>query len=382
MYMKDKVFVSDLVEGEHIQSVFLVADKTLRTTKGGKPFLAVELMDNSGNVDAKIWDEAEAMASRFDREDFIFVEAQVDSWNGNLQLNIRDLQRVDDDQVVLEDFIPASRWDRLEMLEQLQDVVSREVKSPEMLRFFDELFAGKQLMRQFALAPAAKGNHHAYLGGLLEHTLSMTRLAVSLTRHYAYYYPGMLNQDLVIAGCVLHDIGKCFELSFGRSFDYTTEGQLVGHIVQGVELISSIAKKVSPPLPAEMIMQLKHLVLSHHGKKDYGSPVRPKTPEAMLLHEIDMIDSRMNMVANLTDDHRAGPDAESAWTGYQRLFQERIYMGQTDGTSWAKVRTPDHADFDGPGDIPGPTESDTRARTRREREAAGESAPNLDLFSE
>jgi 3'-5' exoribonuclease len=378
--MKSKVNVSDLVEGEHIQSIFLVADKSLRTTKSGKPFLALELMDNSGTVDSKIWDEAEAMASRFDKEDFIFVEAQVDSWNGKLQLNIRDLQRIDDSEVTLEDFIPASRWDRHEMLAQLQDVVSREVKSPEMLRFFDELFSEQQLMRQFALAPAAKGNHHSYLGGLLEHTLSMTRLAVSLSRHYAYYYPGMLNQDLVIAGCVLHDIGKCFELSFGRSFDYTTEGQLVGHIVQGVELISATAKKVSPPLPAEMLMQLKHLVLSHHGKKDYGSPVRPKTPEAMLLHEIDMIDSRMAMVANITDEHRDGVDADSEWTGYQRLFQERIYMGASDGSSWAKVRTPGDDDIDGPGAVPEPTATGEKAKSRREREASGESAPNLDLF--
>jgi 3'-5' exoribonuclease len=377
--MKNKVLIADLVEGEHIQSVFLVADKSLRTTKSGKPFLALELMDNSGSVDSKIWDEAEAMASRFDKEDFILVEAQVDSWNGQLQLNIRDLQRVDDDDVTLEDFIPASKWDRHEMLQQLQDVISREVKSPEMLRFFDELFDETQLMRQFSLAPAAKGNHHAYLGGLLEHTLSMTRMAVHLTRHYAHYYRGLLNQDLVIAGCVLHDIGKCFELSFGRSFDYTTEGQLVGHIVQGVELISAIAGQVSPPLPAEMIMQLKHLVLSHHGKKDFGSPVRPKTPEAMLLHQLDMIDSRMNMVANITTEHHDGVDADSEWTGYQRLFQERLYMGASEGTNWAKVKS-SVDDFDGPGAVPDPANPGDQPRSSREREESGESAPNLDLF--
>ena len=380
MYMESKVYVCDLAEGEHIQSIFLVGDKTLRTTKSGKPFLALELMDKSGSIDAKVWEEAEALGTRFDSENFIAVEAQVDSWNGQLQLNVRDLQRIDDDQVTLEDFVPASQWDRQEMLAQLQDVICREIRSPEMLRFFDALFDETQLMKQFAAAPAAKGNHHAYLGGLLEHTLSMTRLAVRLSRHYAHYYPGLLNQDLVISGCVLHDIGKCFELSFGRSFDYTTEGQLVGHIVQGVELITEIAKKVSPPLPAEMIMQLKHLVLSHHGKKEYGSPVRPKTPEAMLLHEIDMIDSRMSMIANITDDHRSGPDGDSAWTGYQRLFQERLYMGEQEGPAWAKVRMPSADEIAGPGAAPVAEASAPHQSAGRDK-SVGESDPNLDLFS-
>ncbi len=382
MYMKSKVFVCDLEEGEHIQSIFLVADKTLRTTKSGNPFLALDLMDKTGNVDSKVWDEAEALSTRFEKEDFIIVDAQVESYRGQLQLNVRDLKRIDDDQVALEDFIPASRWDRDEMLEQLKDVVGREIKSPEMLRFFDALFEEKQLMKQFRLAPAAKGNHHAYLGGLLEHALSMTRLAVRMTRHYAHYYPGMINQDLVIAGCVLHDIGKCFELSYGRSFDYTTSGQLVGHIVQGVELITWIAKKVSPPLPAEMLMQLKHMVLSHHGKLEYGSPVLPRTPEALLLHEIDMIDSRMNMCANVIADHEDGTNSEAAWTEYQRLFQGRLYMGEETGTQWAKTVVPAEGEIDGPGSAPVVEADAAPSSPRRQPAEAGESDPNLNLFGE
>lgn len=381
--MKNKIFVCDLVEGEHIQSVFLATDKSIRTTKSGKPYLALTLADKSGSIDSKVWEQAEAIAARFDQEDFVLVEAQVDSWQGKLQLNVRDVQRVDEDAFELEDFVPASRWNREAMLAQLQDVVSREVKSPAMLRFFDALFDEGELMRQFSMAPAAKGNHHAYLGGLLEHALSMTRLAVNLSRHYAYYYPGLLNQDLVIAGCVLHDIGKCFELSYGRSFDYTDEGQLVGHIVQGVELITSIAKKVSPPLPSEMLLQLKHLVLSHHGKKEFGSPTRPKTPEAMLLHEIDMIDSRMNMLSNIVEEHAAGANADEPWTDYQRLFQERLYMGDAQRSNWAKVRTPDEDELDGPGAVPAPTASEAAAkRSARRESSAAESEANLDLFSE
>ncbi|QDG49223.1 HD domain-containing protein [Persicimonas caeni] len=382
MYMKEKIFVSDLVEGSFITSVFLVADKTLRTTKSGNPFLALDLADKSGNIDSKVWDNAEAIGSRFEADDFVMVEAQVESYRGQLQLNVRDLKRMDDDDVALEDFIPASRWDRDEMLEQLKDVVGREIKSPEMLRFFDALFEEKQLMKQFTLAPAAKGNHHAYLGGLLEHALSMTRLAVRMTRHYAHYYPGMLNQDLVIAGCVLHDIGKCFELSYGRSFNYTTEGQLVGHIVQGVELITAIAKKVSPPLPAEMLMQLKHLVLSHHGKLEYGSPILPRTAEALLLHEIDMIDSRMNMYSNMVAEHEGGTNSEEAFTDYQRLFQGRMYMGDDTGTKWAKTTTPNEDDLEGPGAAAVLEAEGTPKGERRQPASAGESDPNLSLFSE
>jgi 3'-5' exoribonuclease len=376
--MENKTFISELTENEYIQSVFLVTDTSVRLTKRGDPYLCITLGDRSGSIEARAWDNAEALAERFAVDDFIEVSAQVTSFNGEIQLNVNDLRRVDDEDVELEFFLPASRWDREEMLEQLKDLVSREVKSSSMLRFFDEFFKDEELMRLYATAPAAKGNHHAYLGGLLEHSLSMARIGARLARHYAHYYPGMLNQDLVIAGCVLHDVGKCFELEFSRGFRYSDSGQMVGHITQGVELVTRLADRVSPPLPSNMIMRIKHLILSHHGRLEYGSPVKARTPEAVLLHQIDMIDSRMGMVQNAFDEHASGVAAEDAWTGYNRLFEGSLYAGEEKANQWAKYRMPAD-EIEGPGMTPHVGEAPSRKAKQADDEADDDDI-NLDLF--
>lgn len=380
--MSDKIFVEQLVEGETIRAVFLVTDKSIRATKSGKPFLALTLSDKSGSIDAKVWEQAEAIATRFEADDFVAVEAQVDSWQSNLQLNVRDIQKLDDSAVAFEDFVPVSRWPRHALLEQLQGVVRAQVSSADLQRFFDALFADEALMQRYETAPAATGNHHAFLGGLVEHSLSMTRLAVQIGQHYGAYYPGLLDTDLLIAGTVLHDIGKCYELSYSRSFSYTDEGQLVGHIVQGVEMVTAIAARLKPALPAELLTQIKHLILAHHGKKEFGSPVLPRTPEAMVLHEIDMIDSRMNMLANIAEQHDPGAD-NAAWSGYQRLFQGRVFLGN----ARAPASRPDAPLLAGPGAPPqdplsDPTSSPQRpAAAPRTRERAAPT-PNLTLFPE
>lgn len=396
--MSEKVFIDQLVENTHIRSIFLVADLALRETKSGKPFLALSLQDRSGTVDAKVWDNAEAIAARFEVNDFVRVEAQVDSWQAQLQLNIRDAQKVDEAAVDPEDFVPTSRWPRADLLDQLRALLDAEIKSSEMRRLFDILLGDQALMQRFISAPAAKGNHHAFLGGLLEHSLSMARVAVSLGAHYQNYYPGLLNKDLLIAGCIFHDIGKCLELTYARAFDYSEEGQFVGHIVQGVEILTALAARAEPALPDDMILQLKHLILSHHGKKEFGSPVLPKTPEAILLHEIDMIDSRMNMLANIASEPRAGAADDSGWTGYQRLFQERIYLESTATrqAEWVWQDASAQAPV-GPGLAAGAPAAHAQSAAGRHaveraeaaparqspRSAAGapaEVAPNLDLF--
>ena len=234
-------------------------------------------------------------------------------------------------------------------------------------------------MRLYATAPAAKGNHHAYLGGLLEHSLSMARIGAKLSRHYAHYYPGMLNQDLVIAGCVLHDVGKCFELEFSRGFRYSDSGQMVGHITQGVELVTKLAQRVSPPLPSNMIMRIKHLILTHHGRLEYGSPIKARTPEAVLLHQIDMIDSRMGMVRNAFDEHAGSVAAEDAWTGYNRLFEGSLYTGEEKPGQWAKYRVPS-GDVEGPGMTPPAGQAPSRKGQEPSKTRRVDDDINLDLF--
>jgi 3'-5' exoribonuclease len=236
------------------------------------------------------------------------------------------------------------------MFAQLKELLHEHIKSPAVLNFLRTLLAQDALAARFKQAPAATSNHHNYLGGLLEHVLSMARMACMLCDHYARYYPGLIDRDLVIAGCILHDLGKSEELSWERGFEYTTQGQLIGHIPRGIELIEEAAARMSPAPPDGLLLQLKHLVLSHHGKLEYGSPVRPRTPEAILLHELDMIDSRMSMCFAVA---RAAPPVSAErperWTEHHRALETRLYLGCLDDESWRAPVTHDPHTLIGPG---------------------------------
>jgi 3'-5' exoribonuclease len=347
--MLSKTFIADLVLDTHIQSTFLASAKATRQTKYGDPYLCVTLTDRTGSVEARAWENADMLAARFDADDFVLVSAAVTSYQDTLQLKLQDIELVDESQVEIRDFMPTSRWEGEALFAQLKDLVLTEVASAPMRNFFKTLFGQEELMRRFKLAPAAKANHHNYIGGLLEHVLSMTRQAVMIADHYARYYPGMLNKDLLMAGCVMHDIGKCRELSFTRSFAYTTHGQLIGHIPHGVEIVNDIVAQMHPTPPEEMIIQIKHLILSHHGRLEYGSPVTPRTPEAMLLHEIDMIDSRMAMVHNILASHSGPEEGPDRWTDYHRALQTRVYIGGEHDAIWRARPEFHEKDLVGPG---------------------------------
>jgi 3'-5' exoribonuclease len=347
----DKVFISDLQENEFVQTPFLVADKSIRTTKNGDPYLCVTLRDRTGDIEGRGWDRAEMLANRFDVDDFVMIRGQVSSWNDELQLTLEDVKKLEDEAVDFADFLPCSRWSSEAMFEQLLDEIRGGVRSDDVRRILEAIFEDDAVVDAFKTAPAATSNHHAYRGGLLEHCLSMTRMARRICRHYAHYYPGDVNQDLVIAGCVLHDIGKIEELQFQRSFRYSTEGQLVGHITQGVEMLTEAARRLDPRPPRDLLDQIKHLILSHHGKREYGSPVKPRTPEAMLLHQIDMIDSRMNMWLGHLEEHRDGVEADEEWTGYHRTLERSIFAGTPESAEWSKPDAP-ASEPDGPGAVP------------------------------
>lgn len=377
--MPEKTFASDLVENDFIQTTFLVAEKELRTTRNGDPYLRIALADRTGKIEGRVWDEAESMAERFEADDFVTVRAQVTSYDGELQLKVGDIQRADESELELRDYFPYSRWSGDEMLEELQRLISENVRSDDVRGFLGELFSDETFVEKFKRAPAAKSNHHEYFGGLLEHCLSMARIAVSLGRHYAHYYPGFLNQDLVIAGCIIHDMGKVDELSYERSVNYSTEGKLVGHITQGVEMVTDVAGRMDPPPPDEMIQQLKHLVLSHHGHREYGSPVEPRTPEAMLLHQIDMIDSRMNLFYSHLAEHRDGPRADEPWTTYHRALESDVYAGPVEAPGWADPLDPD-LDPAGPG--LGTDAAPAGAKGDDSEDASDDDSKTMDMFDE
>jgi 3'-5' exoribonuclease len=350
--MTPKIYVTQLEPNTHIQTTFMVSAHALRQTKHGEPYLCLTLTDRTGAIEARAWEHAALLAARCAPQDIVRVHAQVTTYQGIPQLKLLDLERVPPETVDRLDFMAASRWPAESMFVQLKDLLNEHVKSPAVLNFLRTLLAHDKLAAHLKQAPAATSNHHNYLGGLLEHVLSMARMACMLCDHYARYYPGLLDRDLVIAGCILHDIGKCEELSWECGFEYTTQGQLIGHIPRGIELIEEAARRMDPAPPDGLLLQLKHLVLSHHGKLEYGSPVRPRTPEAILLHELDMIDSRMSMCfAVAKSAPAASPERPERWTEHHRALETRLYLGNLDDESWRAPIPHETHTLTGPGQV-------------------------------
>lgn len=333
-----KTFINQIQAGAIFTAPFLVTTRAVKRSRDGADYLALTLMDRTGTIEARAWKDVPTLASRVALNDFVAIRAEAELFNGQLTLTLHDLERLDATDVDLGDFFPRSRWSSEAMFGQLKALVDTEVQSPPVRAFLDVVFADADLMARFAQAPAALRNHHAYHGGLLEHCLSMCRLAVGVAKHYQAYYPGLVQLDLLVAGCILHDIGKCQELEFERATAYSTTGKLVGHIPLGSQWVAQYAREAN--LPKELELELQHLVLAHHGKQEFGSPVVPQTPEAHLLHFIDMMDSRMNTVWQLFPN---APDP--VWSDYQRSLEAPVFFrGQP---TWAVP--PSTSELEGPG---------------------------------
>jgi 3'-5' exoribonuclease len=310
-----KIFVKDLKEKQRVDTTLLVTRKLLGVSKAGKPYLALRLMDSTGELDARVWDNAESIAEGFALDDVARVKGSALSYQGKMQLNVSSIKALGEGEYTLRDYLPASKRPPEEMMAEL-DALIASMKDPFikglLLKMLPE---GSELRSLFMTAPAAKMMHHPYLGGLLEHVLSLCGLGVAVSGHYK-----RLNRDLLLAGLMLHDIGKVYELSYSRSFGYTDEGRLIGHITMGTDLVDSFMKEI-PEFPSELRMQLRHLLLSHHGTLEFGSPKRPKTLEAIVLSYLDDLDAKVNAVETLTDD----PAGEENWSPYQRIFERYIY---------------------------------------------------------
>ncbi|GAB4300448.1 MAG: HD domain-containing protein [Desulfuromonadia bacterium] len=312
-----RTYVADIRERDQITEVFLVKDKTIAMAKNGKPYMNLRLMDRTGEVEGKIWDDVDTLDARFTKDDFVRITAKASTYLGKMQLVISSLTRVDDDQVPLEEFLPRSSRTTEEMTRELASLVN-SFANPYLKRLMQLFMADEQFMKGYVTAPAAKGMHHVYLGGLLEHSLSVARL-IDLIHPL---YP-RLDRDLLMTGALLHDAGKVREMAYRRSFDYTDEGKLVGHITIGVEMIGDKIRGI-PDFPPQLAILLKHLILSHHGEYEYGSPKRPKTLDAIALNFLDDLDAKMNGVtAHMDRDEPAG----SEWTAYHKLYDRYFYRG-------------------------------------------------------
>lgn len=312
-----KQFASQIQERDWVETVFLVRDKNIGMAKNGKPYLTLKLMDRSGEMEGRVWDRADEIAAQFERDDFIRVSGKASVYMGKMQLIIQELGRIDENAVDLADFLPVAARPVDEMVDDLKDRVA-SFTDPHLRALLEAFLADPAFLAAYSRAPAAKAMHHVYLGGLLEHSLAVATLADDICRRY----PG-LNRDLLVAGALLHDVGKISELRYARSFDYTDVGKLVGHIVIGVEIVQEKLRSL-PGFPLELAILLKHLLLSHHGQYEFGSPKRPKTVEAVILNFIDDLDSKINGVRTHIDKEA---DTEAAWTQYHRLYDRYFFKG-------------------------------------------------------
>lgn len=316
MNSKD-TYVKDIRAGDKVGDIFLVMEKNLAISQKGNPYLNLKLRDMTGEVDGRVWDRATEMNNIFQTGDIIRIQSYAVSFRDMVQLSISKITVVDDPTINPADYLPSSASDSSEMFESLMSIIST-IGNPHLKTLLELIFSDEEIADSFQKAPAAKGFHHAYIGGLLEHTLSVTRLLDLVADHYQ-----QANRDLIITGGILHDIGKIHELSFKGSMNYTDEGRLIGHIVIAVELVDAKIAEIAD-FPKQLALELRHILLSHHGTLEYGSPKRPKTIEALIVNFIDDLDAKMNAFGEFI----SSSGDESSWTPYHRLLERFIYRGQ------------------------------------------------------
>ncbi|HEY3242462.1 MAG TPA: HD domain-containing protein [Phycisphaerae bacterium] len=314
-------YVREFQAGERVEDqVFLISSKDLRQTSNGALYIHVVLADRTGQILGRVWQATEAMYGTMPEGGFLRIKGRTESYKGNLQLIVEAIRPVDAATVDLADFLPRTEHDVEAMWERVKNIL-REIKDPAIRALIKQFVLDEKLSECFKNAPAATQMHHAYIGGLLEHTLGLLELAKLVVPHYP-----KLSMDLMLAGLFLHDIGKTAELCFDTSFKYTDQGQLVGHVVQAAIWIDQkaelAAKELGQPFPHEIKWSLQHIVLSHHGTYEFGSPRLPATPEAIAIHHLDNLDAKLHMYfREIAND----PDAASSWTQYQRSLETKIY---------------------------------------------------------
>jgi 3'-5' exoribonuclease len=324
--MSNRRYVDQLRDGDALEDVYLVTDKQLRANRNGNTYLLLELRDRTGGISARLWNAGEQTARTFDPGDFLHATGKVQLFQGSLQVILNTVERVEAQKVELTDFLPHTDQSIPKLLERLKGYLLR-LGNPHLRALAECFLIDDEFMRAYMTCPAGVKLHHAYVGGLLEHVVSMLDAADRLLP----LYPGV-DRDLLLMGVFLHDAGKVKELTYTRAFGYSDEGQLVGHLAIGIALLGEMAAKVpdltGEPVPREVLLRLQHMILSHHGTLEWGSPKVPMTPEAMLLHLIDMLDTRMHQVARELREDRNNP---TAWTPYNANLGRRFYKGGSQG---------------------------------------------------
>lgn len=307
-------YLNSLREGMHISEVYLCKNRQIQLTKGGKEYISLVLQDKTGTVDGKIWDPASPGIADFDSADYVAVDADVTIFNNSYQLNIKRIRKADEGEYSAADYLPVSEFDIGEMYSEILQYAD-SVKNKDLRAILKAFFEDDgEFIARFKFSSAAKSVHHGFVGGLVEHTLSVTRMCEYMVTQYKF-----LNRDLLITASLLHDAAKTIELTPFPENDYSDAGQLIGHIVMGCEMIDEKLAGL-PDFNKTLALELKHCILSHHGQYEYGSPKKPALAEALALHMADDTDAKMEIMREtLSADNNKGD-----WLGMNKLLESNI----------------------------------------------------------
>lgn len=321
-------FLTEIGERERVKDIFVLGDKQLRQNRNGNLYLAMRLSDRSGSCNAMLWNADEKAGNTIKNGDYVNVEGLSQIYNGSLQIIVDSIEPAEPGSVNEEDFVHVDKAEIEGLVKQLTDSL-QAMKNEDLKKLANSFLEDGDFMRKFRMAPAAIKNHHAYRGGLLAHVVQLMRLAKTVAEDY-----DNVDDDLLVMGAFLHDVGKIDELTYQRDLGYSDEGQLIGHLVMGVSILEQQVAKLNAPVdnyvfPNELALRLKHMIISHHGRYEYGSPKLPMTLEAIALHHLDDLDAKLRNFQQLIDDD-ANPD--SAWTIYHPNLQRKIYKGPNSST--------------------------------------------------
>ncbi len=312
------IFINQIEPGQQINDIYLISQPVLRSTTRGDLYIAMYASDKTGKLNCRVWQATEELFNSLPKEGFVQIKGRSELYQNTLQIIADQLIPVSAEKVKVDDYLPKTEKNILQMFEEIIQVLAA-IKNPFIKALIDEFVKDKELMRKFCTAPAATQNHHSYIGGLLEHTHNMLNVAKAVMP----YYPQLQN-DLVLAGIFLHDMGKTEELSYDMAFSYTDSGQLIGHIVQTILMVNNKTKaleKTGLTVDRQILENLEHIILSHHGQYEFGSPKLPMTAEAFLISYLDNIDAKINQVTSKIENE----PGESSWTSYVKALEAKLY---------------------------------------------------------
>jgi 3'-5' exoribonuclease len=314
--------VNTLADGQSVDEVYLLSDKQLRANRVGDLYLLAQLRDRTGQISGLLWNVKEPEMGRLNAGDFVRIRGKVQLYQGNLQIILTGIELVPREFVDPEQFIPTTTKDTQRLLQRLTEILL-SIEDRHLRRLMEEFLEDGDVIAGLGRAPAGIKLHHAYHGGLLEHIVNVLETAVRVVELYP-----QVDRSLLLAGVFLHDLGKIRELAFQDSFAYTDEGQLIGHLVIGIEMLNeklpAVAAALGEAFPQETLLRLKHMIVSHHGSYEFGSPKLPMTPEAIALHHLDNLDAKVNEFASLI---AGDPNPQSSWTPYSTSMQRKLFKG-------------------------------------------------------